>query len=194
MNRKLMEILKPACILVFKTRRVKKQESRKRTGPFFTASARCKIPGCHTYRLHMENHPEETTSKLLDVTVIKYGSPRHGDFFSHRRLTGKDRRSAADMVNVHGVYQARGMLLDEAPENQLRAGNLTEAPPAQVLRQAGYERRQSGRYSLDWCEDIATTMKVSQDEDIVSKKLPGRVHLVGKNPLSVHMYREHFFL
>ena len=193
MNKKLMEILKPSCILAFRTRRVKKTASRKLGGPFFSAHMRCKIPGCHTFQLIMPEDPKESQSKELSMVVLKYGMPRHGEFFSHRRLAGKRRRSAAKLVNVRGAYSARGAMLDKAPERELRDGNLTKAPPSQVLRQAAYEMRKSERHSHYWCEDIHVTKNISREEDLTSKKVPGGVHLVGRDPLAVHMYREHFF-
>ena len=83
-------------------------------------------------------------------------------------------------------------LVSAAPSDQLADGNVTEAPPNKILRQAAHERRVAERYSTDWAEDRASTMEVSQAEDTTSKALSGSIHLVGKCPLVVHMYREHF--
>ena len=109
MNQKLMEILNPCCILAFQTRRVKKTASRKFGGQFFNARMRCKIPGCHTFQLIMPEGPQESLSKELSMVVFRYGSPRHGEFFSHRRLAGKRRRRAAKLVNVCTVVRKKSL-------------------------------------------------------------------------------------
>ncbi|KAF0288512.1 Fatty acid oxidation complex subunit alpha [Amphibalanus amphitrite] len=83
-------------------------------------------------------------------------------------------------------------MLQQTPDAHLLDGNVTQAPPAAVLRQAAYERRATERYSADWSEDVASTMDVSRSEDGTSKILKGGVQLIGKVPLVVHLYREHF--
>lgn len=79
----------------------------------------------------------------------------------------------------------------DAGESQLQDGNLTEGPPAQVLRQTAVEKRQRDRYFANWCENIAKAIQVSREEDILSRELR-RVYLDGHDPLAVHFYREYF--
>ena len=80
----------------------------------------------------------------------------------------------------------------QTPDVHLLDGSVTQAPPAAVLRQAAYERRAAERHSADWAEDVASTMDVSRFEDGSSRILKGGVQLIGKVPLVVHLYREHF--
>ena len=94
---------------------------------------------------------------------------------------------------VRGAYGARGGMLDETQEWDLRDGNLTKAPPTHILRQAAYEMRKRERHSHYWCENIQVTKNISQ-EDLTSKKVPWGVHLVGRDPLLVHMFKCHVFL
>ncbi|KAF0304754.1 hypothetical protein FJT64_023515 [Amphibalanus amphitrite] len=83
-------------------------------------------------------------------------------------------------------------MASSAPAEQLKDGNITEAPPAHVLRQAAYERRVAERYSQDWAEDLTCRMEDSVAADATSKVLKGSIHFLGKVPLIVHMYKEHF--
>ena len=161
-------------------------------GPFFKATAHCKIPGCHSFQMEIADDPHTSGNKELEMLVHRTGKPRHGEVFAHRWLTCKTRARRAKMVNIHGVYAARAQLLEDAPEEQLIDGNITEAPPSHILCQAAFEGRQKERHARDWCEDIAITMKLSKDEDTTSTKLPGGIHLVGRDPLVVHLYREHY--
>ena len=83
------------------------------------------------------------------------------------------------------------MTLPQAPDCEPADGNITEARPRHVLRQASYESRATERYSTNWTEDLAATMAISRAEDVTSKVLKGGIHLIGKTPLIVHLYREH---
>ncbi|XP_043200772.1 uncharacterized protein LOC122394108 isoform X1 [Amphibalanus amphitrite] len=84
-------------------------------------------------------------------------------------------------------------MLMQAPDCELADGNITEAPPRHILRQAAHERRVAERHSTNWTEDLAATMAISRAEDLTSKVVKGGIHLIGRAPVVVHLYREHFF-
>ena len=181
----------PKCVLAARYRHMRKPGSQKTRAPFFTCHARCRLPGCHTYTLSVAEAP--TDGKAI-VRCQRYGSSTdaHRQFHAHRYLAGTRRFHLAGDVQQRGPYLVRQELISAAPSDQLADGNITEAPPAKILRQAAYERRLAERYSADWAEDIASTMDVSRSEDTTSTVIFGGIHLIGKCPLVVHMYREHF--
>ena len=190
MSEKLLEEISPACVLCFHYSRLKKPGSRKRSGHLFTAKAKCKMPGCHTYKIFLG--PTSMFSDMLSVTVLQAGESGHGEHYAHRWLTGSDRDVLGEEADRHGAYETRGRLLETAPERELRDGNITKAPPASVLRRAACESRAKKRFAKSWSTDIAIRMQVSKDEDCHSSKLPGSIHLLCMVPLTIHMYREHF--
>ena len=61
-----------------------------------------------------------------------------------------------------------------------------------MLRQAAYERRVAERYSQDWAEDLTCRMEDSVAADATNKVLKRSINFIGKVPLIVHMYKEHF--
>ena len=65
-------------------------------------------------------------------------------------------------------------MMQQTPDAHLLDGNVTQAPPAAVLRQAAYKRRATERHSAGWSEDV----DVSQFEDGSSKVQKGGVQLI----------------
>ena len=178
-------------MLVTRYRHVKKKGSLKTSAPFFTCHAKCTLPGCHQFEIKIQDAPVDGN---VTAVVSKYGEENasHSAFHSHRYLRGKRRSVIGEQVNKEGAYTVRQEMIDKTPAEQLADGNLTEAPPAHILRQAAYERRKAERHSVDWAEDLMSTMEISKAEDMNSKKLPGGIHFIGKYPLVVMLYREHF--
>ena len=133
---------------------------------------------------------ENTGAGKAVVRCQRFGqsSDAHREYHAHRSLSGPRRLLIADEVRQNGAYLVHQDMTSAAPQDQLTDGNITEAPPAKVLRQAAYERRVAERFSVDWAEDLQSTMEVSRAEDTASAVIPGGIHLIGKSPLVVLMY------
>ncbi|KAF0295276.1 hypothetical protein FJT64_007204 [Amphibalanus amphitrite] len=131
----------------------------------------------------------------LTVRCTTYGTPStaHQLQHAHRYLSGERRRETAERVEDRGAYRVSQDMLMQAPDCELADGNITEAPPRHILRQAAHERRVAERHSTNWTEDLAATMAISRAEDLTSKVVKGGIHLIGRAPVVVHLYREHFF-
>ena len=124
-----------------------------------------------------------------------YGTPStaHQLQHAHRYLSGERRRETAERVEDRGAYRVSQDMLMQAPDCELADGNITEAPPRHILRQPAHERRVAERHSTNCTEDLAATMAISRAEDLTSKVVKGGIHLIGRAPVVVHLYREHFF-
>ena len=180
------------CVLSVRYRHVKKAGSKKKHTPFFTCYAHCRIPKCHMFKFTVQEAP------ITDGAVVlceQYGASHasHGEYHAHRYLRGERRARVAQEVEKQGPYLVRQEMAKNAPHDQLADGNLTEAPPTHVTSQAAYESRKAERFSADWAEDLQRRMEDSAAADTESKALLGGIHLTGRVPLIVHMYREHFF-
>ena len=108
-------------------------------------------------------------------------------------MRGADRAAAAERVKQVGPYIAHQEKLLNAPEPELRDGNITAAPNAHVLRQAAAEKRAKSRYSTKVVEDLNIMMRINQDLDDKSKHLKGDIHFIADAPLLIHIYREESF-
>ena len=81
------------------------------------------------------------------------------------------------------TYVARGIMIDKIPEEKLPRWKPEQgAATSQIVYQAAHEMRQSEKHSSNWCVDIYVTKKLCE-EDITSKKVPGGIHLVCRDPL-----------
>ena len=139
--------------LARRNRHLKKDGSRTKRTPFFTCIATCRFPGCHRYRLAIRDPLGTGCQTTIRCRVFGSASASHGSYYAHRHLSGERRRATAVLVERQGAYLTRQQMLQQAPDAYLSDGNITQAPPAAVLRQAAYERRASERYSTDWSDD-----------------------------------------
>ena len=139
--------------------------------------------------------PYPIIGERCDCSLREIGteSNAHQQRHAHRNLSGERRQAAAVRVEEEGPYRVHHEMLQSAPTSQLADGNVTEAPPPHILRQAAYERRVAERHSVDWAEDMMSTMETSRSKDTSSKVVKGGMQLICKAPLAVHLYREHFF-
>ena len=182
---------KTKCVLAVRYRHFKRITSKHVRTPFFVCVAQCRLPQCHRYKFIVDSKPG-----MMDCVVRceVYGAPSdaHRKYHAHRYLKGQQRDEVASKVEEQGPYLTCQKMTTSAPAEQLKEGNRTEAPPSHVLRQAAYERRVAERYSQDWAEDLVCRMEDAQAADATSKVLKGSIHFIGKVPLIVHVYREHF--
>ena len=81
-------------------------------------------------------------------------------------------------------------MIRNAPEEELRSGNITEAPPSHILRQALSQRRKEERFSTEMTDDLMSLMEFVRATDTMNNKLPGAIHHLGKYPFVVHVYVE----
>ena len=107
-------------------------------------------------------------------------------------MAGDRGNSIAEKTEKDGAYLTHMNMASEASSAHIRQGNMTDAPPEKILRQAAYERRMDARLAKEWSRDVELTMDVSAQADMTSKVVIGGVQLVCRVPLAVHMYREHF--
>ena len=139
----------------------------------------------------MQEQPSDDGA-VLSCTREGESSASHELYHAHRNLAGARRAEVAEEVSKQGAFIVHQDMVRDTPADQLLDGNITEAPPRHVTRQAAYERRKSERYSSHWSEDLLCRMEDSAAADTASSILPGDIHLIGMSPLTVHLYREHF--
>ena len=60
-------------------------------------------------------------------------------------MAGDRRNSIAGKTEKDGAYLTHMNMASEASSAHIRQGNMTDAPPVKILRQAAYERRMGAR-------------------------------------------------
>ena len=137
------------------------------------------------------NDPPVDGVTTVKVTRSGRASAGHREYHAHRNLAGGRRVAAADRAQLLGPYRARQEMVQAAAVEQPRDGNITEAPPDYILRQALHERRKAERYEPDVSAVLTSVIDLARAMDTVNTKLNGGIHHIGKAPLCVHNFTEH---
>ena len=83
------------------------------------------------------------------LEVLRLGSPNHEGPPARRPLAGFARKKSAEEVINIGAYNVRRDFLNKACEENLREGDFTGVPSAEVLRKAASLDAKGSRLSDD---------------------------------------------
>lgn len=176
------------CILKFTRNNVRKVLSRKNKCNYFVGKAVCKIQGCCNYTFRIKRDPGRNPQKVV-VKVTKEGTAVHRGRLKRRQLKGKRRRKMKKSVVKDGVSNTYYRNVANLSKGEVLAGNFSNAPSMDVLRQLKYQRTQNvtDNYPIS---DILNTANIIKDLDTTSKKIKGYVQHISVQPFSAVLFTE----
>lgn len=131
---KLIQKTHPSCVLSFRSHCVKTRNSRKVSGPFLTAKARCQGQGCCCiFEFSIQEEPKENQDVIVHLKTdgFVFHDPNE---INRRDVTGEERTAMGRKIQATSVAATYLDNLLKADTAQLAEGNYTQVPTQAVLR------------------------------------------------------------
>lgn len=121
------------CVLIFKQNRVKKENSRKRSTPFFVGTAVCKHKDCLKYSFKINKTPR--SGKRVKVRVKISGRFNHSVSKKERRnIVKEERERMQEALLKKGADETYYENLSSAKIENLKNANYNHVPNKMALR------------------------------------------------------------
>ena len=189
MFHKKFEEVNPFCPVIFKFHKLKKENSRKSTGPLLKAYAKCKHSGCTEYIFMMHNWPEQ--DKSVEVFVERAGPVAHPLGQKRKRhMRGAIRKKYLQKLQVDKPSVLHYKLLGEMKEEVLDAGNLSHPQSIDVLKKVSSEGRRAEDLHRDPLLELIVERNIYKDEDDESHEILGYIQHLSIFPFTVQLFTE----
>ena len=179
----------PTCAITFLYHNFKKENSRKKKSPVFTAKAKCKQRGCTDFQLKLYRVPENDSP--AELLISRTGPIAHpvGDF-KKRHIRGSSRKLYAKSLKHHKPSVLHHNLLAKVPETEIDAGNLSTPQTQDVLKKVSSEARRAEDLHRDPLLELIVERNLYKEEDEISQNIQGYIQLLQIYPFCLHLYME----
>ena len=178
----------PSCSFSFKHHYLSKKCGYPYFKQYFTATAKCKVPGCAEFKLSMKK-PIESQPTKVSVQVSK--QIIHPESFKHKRQLRREKRRQAqrDMASKKPSEFFYEKVADLNVE-ELVFGNQTSCQSRSVLKNAAYEYNLQNVVHSDPITELIIIKHAIKDIDFTSSEVKGYIHATNLDPFSASLYTE----